>query len=142
MTDAISRTIAVVDDDYRILESLESLLESAGHRVHLFLSAEDFFEAGVINDVDCLISDIGMPGIDGYKLVRQVLLDRPSLPMFLITGREEFTKADASTAVPSKHFFMKPFDGKKLLCAVAEALENPPDSQDVRAVPTASTDLS
>jgi FixJ family two-component response regulator len=124
MTDAISRTIAVVDDDYRILESLESLLESAGHRVHLFLSAEDFLEAGVVNDVDCLISDIGMPGMDGYRLLRQVLLDRPSLPVFLITGREELTKAPAPIAVAPERFFMKPFDGKKLLGAVADALGN------------------
>jgi FixJ family two-component response regulator len=125
MTNAITRTIAVVDDDYRILESLESLLESAGHRVHLFLSAENFLEAGVVNDVDCLISDIGMPGTDGHKLVRQVLLDRPNLPVFLITGREELTKASALSTVTPVRFFTKPFDGKKLLCAVAEALEQP-----------------
>jgi FixJ family two-component response regulator len=130
MTDAISRTIAVVDDDYRILESLESLLESAGHRVQLFLSAEGFLEAGIMNDVDCLISDIGMPGMDGYKLVRQVLLDRPGLPVFLITGREELIKAHAPAAITSERFFMKPFDGKKLLCAVADALRNSSSDQD------------
>jgi FixJ family two-component response regulator len=125
MTDAIRGRIAVVDDDYRILESLESLLESAGHRVHLFLSAEDFLEAGVVTDVDCLISDIGMPGMDGYKFVRQVLVDRPGLPVFLITGCEELAKTDSPGAVPPDRFFMKPFDGKKLLCAVADALGNP-----------------
>ena len=82
MTEAIGHKIAVVDDDYRILESLESLLESAGHSVYLFLSAEAFLEADILANVDCLISDIGMPGMDGFKLLRLIRVGRPTLPSF------------------------------------------------------------
>jgi FixJ family two-component response regulator len=122
MTGAIRYTVAVVDDDSRILESLESLLESAGHRVHLFASAEAFLEAGVLLEVDCLISDIGMPSIDGYALLELVLVTRPLLPVFLITGREERTRPEHESILPLSHFFVKPFDGKKLLGRLAEAL--------------------
>jgi FixJ family two-component response regulator len=122
MTVAIRRTIAVVDDDSRILESLESLLESAGHCVHLFHSAEAFLESGILADVDCLISDIGMSGIDGYGLLRLVQARRPGLHVFLITGREEVIRAQPGVDLPSNHFFVKPFDGKKLLSDVAAAL--------------------
>ena len=70
MTDDIKRTIAVVDDDYRILESLESLLESAGHSVRLSPSGRPFWNPGVLSEIDCLISDISMPGMDGFGLLK------------------------------------------------------------------------
>ena|ERR1700733_10650027 len=122
MTEAIKHTVAVVDDDYRVLESLESLLESAGYIVRLFSSAEAFISANALSQVDCLISDISMPGIDGFRLLKVAQLDRPQLPVILITGREELMSARAPVNLPSEHFFIKPFDGKKLLAAVTVAL--------------------
>lgn len=121
MTNVMKRTIAVVDDDYRILESLESLLESAGHVVRLFPSGEAFLEAGILPEIDCLISDISMPGIDGLGLLRSARLDRPDLPVILITGREELMNAQLPLDV-ARQLFRKPFDGKKLLAAVSAAL--------------------
>ena len=115
--------IAIVDDDYRMLESLESLLESAGHVVHLFPSGEAFLEAGFLEEVDCLISDVGMPGMDGFELFRLVQRDRPGLPVILITGREELINARPPINLSSQHFFVKPFDGKRLLAAVTRAVQ-------------------
>ena len=122
MTDVVKRNIAVVDDDYRILESLESLLESAGHVVHLFSSGEAFLESGVFPEIDCLISDVSMPGVDGFGLLRSARLDRPDLPVILITGREELMNAQLPSDATPRKFFRKPFDGKKLLAAVSAAL--------------------
>ncbi len=122
MTDDIKRTVAVVDDDYRILESLESLLESAGHSVRLFSSGEAFLESGVLADLDCLISDISMPGIDGFGLLRITRLDRPDLPVIFITGREELINSQSPADTMPRHFFKKPFNGKKLLSAVSAVL--------------------
>ena len=57
--------VAVIDDDQRVLESLENLLESAGYTVRLFTSAQAFLKDEAFAKVDCVISDIGMPAIDG-----------------------------------------------------------------------------
>jgi len=125
MTDDIKRTIAVVDDDYRILQSLESLLESAGHSVCLFRSGESFWESGVLSKIDCLISDISMPGMDGFDLLKMIRLDRRNLPVILITGREELMNARPPAELAPHYSFAKPFDGKKLLSAVSHALSKP-----------------
>ncbi len=122
MTDDIKRTVAVVDDDYRILESLESLLESAGHSVRLFSSGEAFLESGVLADLDCLISDISMPGIDGFGLLRITRLDRPDLPVIFITGREELINSQPPADAAPRHFFKSHLMGKKLLSAVSVVL--------------------
>ena len=69
MTDHPRRfVIAVVDDDRRILESLEMLLASADYDVRLFSSATALLESGGLREIDCLISDVGMPVMDGFEL--------------------------------------------------------------------------
>ena len=80
--------VAVVDDDPRLLESLEDLLESAGYAARSFSSAGSLLASG-LSGVDLLITDIGMPGMDGFELRDLVKKARPDLPVFLITGRHE-----------------------------------------------------
>ena len=72
MTMLANPTIAVVDDDQRILESLGNLLESADYAVRLFSSATALLESGCIAEIDCLVSDIGLPVVDGLDLMRLV----------------------------------------------------------------------
>ncbi len=110
--------MAIVDDDPRMLESLEELLESAGYVAHAFPSAEALL-AGGLEELDVLITDIGMPGADGFELRDRMSRLRPELPVFLITGRHEI--ADQSRARGISGFFRKPFDARALLAAVAEA---------------------
>lgn len=113
--------VAVVDDDPRLLESLEDLLESAGYIARSFSSAGSLVVSG-LSDVDVLITDIGMPGMDGFELRDLVKRARPNLPVFLITGRHEL--ADQYRAKGVSGFFRKPFDGQALLVAVGDALRN------------------
>jgi FixJ family two-component response regulator len=113
--------VAVVDDDPRLLESLEDLLESAGYVARSFSSAGSLLASG-LSDVDLLITDIGMPGTNGLELRDVVKKARPDLPVFLITGRHEFAEEGRVQGVDG--FFQKPFDAQALLSAVGDALRN------------------
>jgi FixJ family two-component response regulator len=113
--------VAVVDDDPRILESLQDLLESAGYAARLFSSAEALLVDG-LSDMDVLITDIGMPGMDGIELRDVVRKARPELPVFLITGRHEIADQDRAQGIGG--FFRKPFDARALLAAVGDALRD------------------
>jgi FixJ family two-component response regulator len=115
--------IAVVDDDPRVLESLENLFESAGYEVRMFSSAQALMDAG-LSEIDCLISDIGMPGIDGFELHDTVKKARPDLPVFLITGRHEIGDQQRASAKDINGFFRKPVDGQALLAAVGDTLQS------------------
>src|SRR3954453_13178330 len=90
MTDHPRRSvIAAVDDDQMILESLEILLESADYDVRLFSSATALLESGGLRDIDCLISDIGMPVMDGFELARGIQAARPGFSVILFPGRPD-----------------------------------------------------
>lgn len=113
--------MAIVDDDPRMLESLEDLLESAGYEAHRYASAGALLAVG-LSGVDALITDIGMPAMDGFELRDRAREHKPEMPVFLITGRHEI--ADQSRAQGINGFFRKPFDPGCLLGAVGEALRN------------------
>ena len=114
--------VAVVDDDPRTLESLADLLEAAGYDVRLYSSARMIWTHGGLAGIDCLISDIGMPDMDGFELRRLAMSERPELPVILITGRPEL-RAQHSSVIERDRYFEKPFDGQQLLAAIRTALE-------------------
>ena len=115
-------TVAVVDDDPGILRSLEYLLESADYAVRLFPSATELLDSGCLPQIDCLISDIDMPGMDGFDLLRRAHLARPGLPMILITGYPETLQSLPKLDGSKPRLFTKPFQGSELLAAVSELL--------------------
>ena len=120
MADSTRSVVAVVDDDHRTLEALAELLEAAGYDVRLYSSAAAFRE-GSLSDVDCLISDISMPDMNGIELRRLALSERPALPVILITGRSEL-RAQYASIIERDRYFEKPFDGQQLLTAIRAAL--------------------
>lgn len=118
---AARQTVAVIDDDCRILESLHDLLDAAGFDVRLFASPRGFLRASAVYEVDCVISDMAMPAIDGLALQRLVRDARPTLPVILITGRHEL----ASTSEEGRGgriVLEKPFDRERLLAAIDSEL--------------------
>ena len=118
-------TIAVVDDDRRILESLKNLLESADYAVRSFASTAALLETDCLAEIDCLISDIDMPVMDGFELLRVAHAARPELPVILITGHPEMLNRLPAIGPGHYRSFKKPFDGQELLTAVSDALRKP-----------------
>jgi len=118
--------IGVVDDDQRFLQSLESLLESAGYTVFLFTSAAAFLESNRMADIDCLISDVNMPVMDGLELSRVVHAARPALPIILITAHPDILTRSPTADVGHYALFTKPFDAQQLLSALSDLLSVAP----------------
>ncbi len=117
----VRAVIALVDDDPRVLEAMANLLESEGYSVRLYASAEAALAAPCIGDVDCLIADIYMPGMDGFELQRRVGTVRPELPVILFTARYE-ANSTIALAHNNRGIFQKPVESMRLLAALDSAL--------------------
>jgi FixJ family two-component response regulator len=116
--------VAVVDDDHSVLRSLEYLLESADYTVRVFTSALSLLESGGLAQIDCLISDIDMPGMDGFELVGLLHVARPGLRTILITGYPESLKRVPPLSGIYPGLFTKPFQPAELLAAVNDVLRS------------------
>ena len=113
--------VAVVDDDHNVLESLEDLLASAGYDARLFSSAKALLDSDSLQVIDCLVSDIDMPVMDGIELVRVARAHRPALPVVLITGHAH--ELDRAPGAANCYRLLKtPSMGNELLNTLSEAL--------------------
>ena len=85
MAKTSSGTVAVVDDDPAVLDSLKFLLEVAGHRVAIYASAAEFLQDQAAQ-LSCLILDHQMPQMTGLELIARLRNDGVSIPILLISG--------------------------------------------------------
>jgi CheY-like chemotaxis protein len=84
---ALSRHVLLVDDDATVRQILARELAEEGCRVTE--AAEGAAALALLDsgtDIDILVSDLAMPGLDGVALIREVQRRRPKLPAVLITG--------------------------------------------------------
>jgi len=112
-------TVAVVDDHPSVCEALVNLLESAGHPAVGFLSAEDFLSSDAGSGAGCVITDVQMPGMDGFELIEALRRTRPDLPVILITARREIELLERARSSGARDVYQKPLDEDRLLESVA-----------------------
>ena len=122
MAGLVQQIVAIVDDDPRIRESLESLIASAGLTACVFSRAEDFLHGGHLAATGCLITDVRMPGLDGVALQRRVRSVRPDMPVIFISAHHDDEVERRALADGAACFFRKPFNAGELLRATKIAL--------------------
>jgi FixJ family two-component response regulator len=113
--------VAIVDDDRRVRESVQSVLESAGYEAVTFESAETFLLSAALSSVTCVIADVRLPGMDGTELQRRIRQERRRLPVILITAHDDDDVRQQALRDGAAAFLPKPFDGGELLEHVARA---------------------
>jgi FixJ family two-component response regulator len=109
-----NRSIAIVDDDGRVLESLTNLLASFGYHPRPFLSAADMLAADILTQVCCVITDREMPVMNGLELLERIKQTGLSVPVIVITGKPSDDTESFYTSRGATGFLRKPLDGEVL----------------------------
>ncbi len=121
----MKQTVLIVDDDQdttRFLEGLiESKLDMKTRSAHRGESALSIIEK---NAVDCVVSDMKMPGMDGMELLKNIKKKDSLLPVIMITGHGTIDTAVKSMKEGAYDFITKPFEEELLLYTVRRALEH------------------
>ena len=116
------RCIAVVDDDPSMLRAADNLLDASGFATELFASAEEFLGRGAASQADCILLDIGLGGMSGIELSRQLAASGFSkLPVVFMTALDnEAIYRQAMTT--GSACLRKPFAAHQLIDAIEKAL--------------------
>lgn len=123
-----AQIVAVVDDDFRVRESLESLIESAGYEPVVFSSAEEFLQSGTLTAATCVIADVRMPGMDGIELQHRIRIEHPTLPVVFITAHKSSDEIRQQALEGGAiDFLYKPFNAAHLLELIRTAPANTRD---------------
>jgi len=129
-----ARTVFVVDDDGPALDSLIMLLQSDGLRAEGFASAASFLEAFRAEMRGCVVTDLQMPGMDGIGLIQALKAAGSVLPILMITGHADVSRAVDAMKAGARDFIEKPYDSEVLLRAVRACLEEHDATVDASAM--------
>ena len=80
--------IAVVDDDESIRAAMGGLIRSVGYRSMTFESGAELLASKGTQEIDCLIIDIDMPGMNGLELQRRLIEMKYAIPIIFVTGHD------------------------------------------------------
>ena len=109
------RTIAVIDDDARVLESLANLLSSFGYTTQTYQSAEQFLKSGIPSQTSCIITDVEMRQMSGLGLLHFLKNSDCTVPVIIITGKPSERSEAFYLENGAVGFFRKPVDGEALV---------------------------
>jgi len=115
--------VAVIDDDKSARTSLARLIKTAGIEVVAFSSAHEFLDDPIRTQVDCAVTDVRMPGVDGFKLQETLAETLPHLSVVFITGHGDIPMTVKAIRGGAVDFLEKPVDDEALLEAIRRAAE-------------------
>lgn len=118
----VREPILVVEDSPTQAVALATLLEDAGHAVLIAGTGEAALEALRTTHVQLVLTDIVMPGIDGYQLCQQVKQKWNDIPVVLLTSLTDPLAIVRGLECGADHYVTKPYDPIQLLARVAHVL--------------------
>src|SRR5277367_4839146 len=107
--------IAVIDDNQSVRTSLTRLLKSAGFDCVSYSSAGGFLASSDLDQTDCVVTDMIMPGGGGLSLQQTLSSTAPHLAVVFITGHGDVPSSVQAMKAGAVDFLEKPLDSEKLL---------------------------
>lgn len=117
-------TILVVDDEPNYLIVLSELLREEGFEVFTANCGEDGLQIVKNTDLDLVITDMRMPGIDGMTLLKEIKSYNADLPVIMITAFGEVEPAVAAMQAGAINYLTKPFNNDELILNINKAVEH------------------
>ena len=115
--------ICLIDDDDAARAALENVLSGEGYLIASFSDGQAGLAAALSEDLDCVLTDLRMPGISGLELIDRLREDLPNLPVVLMTAHGTTETAIEATRRGAFDYILKPFEMEELLAVLARAAE-------------------
>ncbi len=115
-------TILLAEDEARIARFVEKGLRASGFRVISVTTGEDALTLVLAGDIDLLLLDVGLPGIDGFEVLRRTRDSASTVPIIMLTARTGVADTVAGLDGGANDYIAKPFRFDELLARVRSRL--------------------
>jgi two-component system NtrC family response regulator len=115
-------TILIVDDEKNYLTILSAVLEDEGFEILTALGGREALEVHKTSDLDLIVTDMKMPGMDGIELLKHIKSVDPDLPIIMMTAHGTIDKAVEAMQKGAYSYILKPFDNERLIIYVKKAI--------------------
>jgi DNA-binding NtrC family response regulator len=119
----MKRRLLLVEDDEVFFRPLRRTLERRGYEVLAAHGAEEALDVLKAEDVDLVLTDRRLPGMDGVELVRQVKAEHPDLAVVVMTAYGTIESAVEAMRLGALDYLVKPFEPAELLLVLRRAIE-------------------
>jgi DNA-binding response OmpR family regulator len=123
--------LLLVEDDEAIAAPLARALGRDGHDVESVGSGEAALERFARGGLDLVVLDVGLPGIDGIEVCRQIRRSAPEMPVLMLTARSEELDAVLGLDAGADDYVTKPFRLAELLARVRANVRRAPDTDEL-----------
>ena len=114
--------ILVLEDDRDLNRSLCAFLNRSGYEAVGVLNANDAYDAMYANLFDLIVSDIMMPGIDGFEFAAVVRSLNQEIPILFVTARDDFSSKQRAYRVGIDDYMVKPIDLDEMFLRIGALL--------------------
>jgi DNA-binding NtrC family response regulator len=119
----MKQRLLLVDDDEVFLRPLHRTLELAAYEVLPVQSGEEALDTLKTEDVDLVLTDKRLPGMDGVALVRQIKADHADLAVVVMTAYGTIESAVEAMRLGAEDYLVKPFEAAEMLLVIRRAIE-------------------
>ncbi|MGH6674130.1 MAG: response regulator [Xanthobacteraceae bacterium] len=116
----MTKRILTIDDSKTIRDMLMLILADAGFEVLQAVDGQDGLDVLEKENVDVVITDINMPRMDGYEVIRQMRSKSiyKSMPILVLTTESDAEKKNLARAAGATGWMVKPFDPDRLIATI------------------------
>ena len=114
--------VLLIEDEAAIVRYLERGLREEGHQVEKAATGEDGIQLAASEDIDLVIIDIGLPGIDGHQALAAIRDRKPTLPAIMLTARDDVSSKVRALDAGADDYIVKPFSFAELTARMRAAV--------------------
>ena len=114
--------ILVLEDDKELNRTVCAFLNNSGYEAVACLNANEAYEALYENTIDLIVSDIMMPGVDGFEFARNVRDVNNDIPILFMTARDDIASKQRGFRIGVDDYMVKPIDLDELFLRIGALL--------------------
>ncbi len=114
--------ILVIEDQAKLASNIQGLLEHEHYAVTVANDGKDGFEKAMTQEIDLLILDLNLPGMDGYVICAMLRQHKKNMPILMLTARTKSQEIIHGLNIGADDYLPKPFDSDELLARVRALL--------------------